>query len=146
MDGIPAGLPALLQATKASGRAAKAGFEWGRTADIYAKAHEELEEFRAARGEASDAATRPGRPAPLSDEQHAAAELEFGDLLFSMAQLARWNGIDPETALRRATVKFMTRFRHMEAQLQAQSRDPSSLDADGWWALWALAKRAEPSA
>ena len=143
LDGIPAALPALMLASKVSGRAAKAGFEWGHTAEIYAKAHEELEEFRAAMDAAHGPGAAQGNAPAGARETASAAELEFGDLLFSLVQVARWSGIDPEAALRRAAEKFAARFRHMERALRTQGRDPATLDADGWWALWAEAKKTE---
>jgi MazG family protein len=131
LDGIPAALPALMLAQKVGGRAAKAGFEWGQADEIHAKIREELDEFQAAMAEAQ-----------ASGDQ-AAAELEFGDLLFALVQVARWSGVDAETALRRATQKFAARFRHMEQALQAEGRDPHTADADVWWALWERAKREQ---
>jgi uncharacterized protein YabN with tetrapyrrole methylase and pyrophosphatase domain len=157
LDGIPPALPALMLAAKVSSRAAKAGFEWDTTDDIFAKAHEEIEEFRAAlaaRNVTSAAkpiaksiasATSAAEPTTTTPDAgtHADAELEFGDLLFSLVQLARWNGVDAETALRRSTAKFSRRFRHMERALQAQSRDPAGVDSAAWWRLWADAKADE---
>jgi len=144
LDGIPAAMPALSQAAKVSSRAAKAGFEWGNTADIYAKAHEELEEFRVAHPDSLPAEPDDTGMSPEArDAAHAAAELEFGDLLFSMVQLARWTRIDPETALRRSTAKFASRFRYMERAIKAEGRDSEALGADEWWKFWAAAKAAE---
>ncbi len=71
------------------------------------------------------------------------AELEFGDLLFALVQLARWSGVDAETALRRASRKFAGRFRHMEQALKAAGRDSHALDAAAWWDLWERAKQEE---
>jgi tetrapyrrole methylase family protein/MazG family protein len=144
LDGIPAALPALLLAAKVSSRAAKAGFEWKNTEEIYAKAHEELDEFQAAMDEARRLQGK-ARPAAPGERAAAAAhaELEFGDLLFSLVQLARWSGIDAEAALRRATAKFAARFRHMEQALRTQGRDPGAITEDEWWTLWAAAKKEE---
>ena len=142
LDGIPANLPALMLASKTSSRAAKAGFEWGAAGEIYARIQEELEEFKSAMKEQSPDAPRPGpelaadRSVPGDD-----AEMEFGDLLFCMVQLARWSNINPERALRRASEKFARRFRHMEQSLRSQGRDPSTVSTDEWWALWDAAKR-----
>jgi MazG family protein len=144
LDGIPAALPALMLAAKVSSRAAKSGFEWNRTEEIYAKAHEELDEFQAAMSE-SQGPDEKGQAAARGERAAAAAhaELEFGDLLFSLVQVARWSGIDAEAALRRATAKFAARFRHMEQALRDQGRDPAAVTNDEWWALWAAAKKEE---
>ncbi len=132
LDGIPEAMPALMRAMKTGSRAAKAGFEWGNTDEIFAKAREELDEFEAARKRA--AAT------PKDVEAREDAELEFGDLLFALVQLARWSGVDAERALRRSTDKFGQRFRHMERSLAAEGRDPAGIHGEAWWKLWAVAK------
>lgn len=139
LDGIPAALPALMRAQKVGSRAAKAGFEWPSTGDILAKAHEELAEFEAAFKSRNTGARSPD--AASRD----AAELELGDLLFALVQLARWSGIDAERGLQRSTNKFASRFRQMEAALAADRTDPVSLEAEAWWELWDRAK-AEGSA
>lgn len=131
MDGIPTTLPALMRAQKVSSRAAKAGFDWNRTDDILAKAHEELDEF---------AEALKGVPDSAGNGSRDAIELELGDLLFAAVQLARWSGVDAERALRRSTDKFAARFRHMEAALAAEGRDPGSVDTKEWWELWKRAK------
>jgi nucleoside triphosphate diphosphatase len=66
---------------------------------------------------------------------------ELGDVLFSLAQLARHLDVDAEEALREADAKFERRFRHMEAQLARQGREPSQAAADELESLWLLAKR-----
>lgn len=102
----------------------------------------------APRGPLENVAEERG-PAPQGDRADrtnaamAGAELEFGDLLFALVQLARWSGVDAETALRRASRKFAERFRHMERALQAAGRDPRVLDSGTWWDLWELAKAEE---
>lgn len=143
MDGVPSALPALQWAHQVSQRAAREGFEWNHRGEIHDKAAEELGEFREAISALADGGSREE------------AEMELGDLLFSLVQLARWEGIDPETALRRSTRKFISRFRWMEAALRARSgqsgEKPSGrqqaprLEPGQWWALWNEAKiGAEP--
>ncbi len=131
LAGIPGGLPALQWAQKVAGRAAKAGFEWNQRGEIFARAAEELEEFR----ESLEAG-----PAARDRE---AAETEFGDLLFALVQVARWSGIDAETALRRATRKFTGRFAWMERTLRERGLSSSALDTAAWEELWQEAKGAE---
>lgn len=171
MEGIPAGLPALQWAGKVGGRAAAAGFDWKATSDIIAKIREEVEEFAEELAALGDSTAGKGGTGPVEapagkgagDADRAAAdspadggngdsnsnrhalETEFGDLLFALVQLSRWQRIDAETALRRATRKFIARFEWMEREMQGQGQNPGSLGDSEWERLWALAKRhAQP--
>ncbi|MCU0975346.1 MAG: nucleoside triphosphate pyrophosphohydrolase [Steroidobacteraceae bacterium] len=116
---VPAALPALTRAEKFGKRAARIGFDWPDATGPRAKIDEELAEF--------DAALAAGAPAE-------SLEAEIGDLLFSVVNLARHHGVDPETALRRTNARFERRFRHVERR-HAQSGQPrSSLEQlDAWW-------------
>ena len=96
LDGVAVGLPALLRAEKLQNRAARSGFDWPDASGPRAKIDEELAEV--------EAATTP---------EHRAEEI--GDLLFATVNWARHLGVDPEAALRQASVKFERRFRAMEA-------------------------------
>ena len=107
LDGVPASLSGLTRALKLTRRAATVGFDWTDPGDVVAKIEEEARELAAEIGGDRDR-----------------VEEEFGDLLFVMANLARHLGVDPETALRRATAKFERRFRAVEAGLTAEGRDP----------------------
>jgi MazG family protein len=120
LDGVPAGLPALMRAMEVSRRAARAGFEWPDEAGVWAKVREEEREFLAAEG-----------PEEQADE--------FADLLFALVNVARWRGIDPEDALRRMVDRFSRRFRAMEA---AAPRALGELAPEEWEALWEQAKAA----
>lgn len=99
LDGIAAGLPALLRAEKVQKKAARAGFDWPDAAPVFGKVREELAEI--------EAELAAGKPAAVEDE--------IGDLLFSVVNLARKLRVDAEPALRRATDKFTARFRQVEA-------------------------------
>ena len=96
LDGVPRGLPALMQAQKVSRKAAAVGFEWETVADVWDKVAEERTEFE--------------EEEPGSD----ARELEFGDVLFALVNVARKEGIDAESALRASTAKFRSRWERME--------------------------------
>jgi tetrapyrrole methylase family protein/MazG family protein len=98
LDGVPEGLPALQRAAKVQNRAAKVGFDWENAAQVVPKLHEETAELEAA----------------MAGDGDVTAEL--GDLLFSLVNLARHLGVDPELALRRSIASFETRFRRMEAE------------------------------
>ena len=113
MEGIPSALPSLLHAAKVQRRAASAGFDWESVEGAYPKVAEELEELRA-------------EP----------SEEELGDLLFAVVNVARHLGLDPEAALRGATVKFRDRFRAVEALAGDRGLDLAALDLDGLDALW----------
>ena len=97
LDGIGEGLPGLLRAEKTQKRAAKVGFDWSELPPVIAKVREELAEVEAA----------------MSDP--AKVEEEIGDLLFAVVNLARKLKVDGEVALQRATEKFATRFKKIEA-------------------------------
>ena len=105
LAGVPASMPALLRAHEIGTRVAAVGFDWDRTEDVLDKIDEEVRELRSALRES------PAR-----------AEDELGDVLFSLANLARKLGIEPESALRHANDKFSRRFDAVEADLEAHGR------------------------
>jgi len=124
LDGVTLGLPALTRAAKLGGRAARVGFDWPDASAVLVKVREEIDELQQALA--------------AGDQGHVKEEL--GDLLFSIAQLARHLRVDPEGALREAGGKFERRFRHMEATLASQGREPADVTPDELEALWAQAK------
>jgi MazG family protein len=125
LDGVTLGLPALTRAAKLGRRAAAVGFDWARAADVLAKVEEECTELRTA----------------LLAGDGDAARAELGDVLFSLAQLARHLPADPEEALRAANAKFERRFRRMESLLAAEGRTPRHADPGELEDLWLRAKR-----
>ena len=125
LDGIALGLPALTRAAKLGKRAAGVRFDWTRPLDVVDKVEEECTELREA----------------LAANNAAAVAEELGDLLFSIAQLARHVGADPEAALRATNAKFERRFRRMEQWLAEQGRSPRDAAPDELEALWARAKQ-----
>ncbi len=131
LDEVPRALPPLERAYKVQKKAAKVGFDWPRSEEVWAKAREELAEAEAA----CEAAARSG--------DHAALEAEIGDLLFSIVNLARWLGVDPALALSRTNEKFTRRFRHVERRMAEQGRELSAGEMRLMDELWEEAKRAE---
>jgi len=125
LDSIPHALPALMLAQQISRKAVSAGFEWETLDGVWDKVREELDEL---------AATEPG-----SSE---AAE-EIGDLLFTIVNLARKQGIDAETALRGTCDKFRGRWSAMEEAAAEQGRRIDELSLGEQEALWQHAKRIE---
>jgi tetrapyrrole methylase family protein / MazG family protein len=122
LSNVPRILPALLRAYVVSKRASRVGFDWERIEDIYAKLDEEIAEMKAAE--------RSGNRDEMEDE--------VGDILFTAANIARYHGIDPETALRGTIDKFVRRFSHIEKNLDLKR---SNLDA--MEALWNEVKDKE---
>src|SRR5262245_26535630 len=110
LSGIAAALPALLRAYQIGTRAASVGFDWTTPGDVVDKIQEEVDELREVAG---------GDGAPIDRER---AEEEMGDLLFSIANLSRKLGIEPETALRKANDKFTKRFTAMEQSIATTGR------------------------
>jgi MazG family protein len=95
LSGVPTALPAMVKAMRMQEKTAQFGFDWENADQVWDKVTEEIEEFRTA-----------------ETEKH--REEEFGDLLFSLINYARWQGIDPETALERTNLKFRQRFESVE--------------------------------
>jgi nucleoside triphosphate diphosphatase len=124
---IPRALPALTRAVKLQKRAARVGFDWTEAGPILAKLREELGELEAAHAAGDPAAT----------------EAELGDLLFTVANLARRLDVDPEAALRGTNARFEARFRRMEALAGERGRALKELDLEEQDALWDEAKALE---
>ena len=122
LDGVPEGLPALQRAHKLQKKASKVGFDWRAMAPVRAHLDSELEELDQA----------------LASGERDAIEDEFGDVLFTLVNLARHLKLDPDLALRRASDKFEGRFRQVE---QLAGAPLSGFDDDRLDALWRQAKR-----
>lgn len=121
LDGVPAALPALLQAHLYSERAARVGFDWPDAAAVVEKVGEEMVELQSARGKEE-------------------IEAEVGDLLFAVVNLARHHGVEAESALRRANQRFARRFRAVEQSARRQGRDLREMTIDELETLWQHAK------
>jgi tetrapyrrole methylase family protein/MazG family protein/ATP diphosphatase len=124
LDDVPPGLPALTRAVKLTRRAARVGFDWPSTREVFDKLREELAELEVEL-EAGDAEK---------------SREELGDFLFVVANLARKLEIEPEDALRAANAKFIRRFHHIEARLAEDGRTPAQSDLAEMDALWDEAK------
>ena len=116
-------MPALAEADAIGGKAAHANFDWRSIDGVIEKVAEEIRELQSVENEAERAD-------------------ELGDVLFSIANLARWLKIDPETALRAATAKFSRRFREIERQARDQNHTLNELSDAELDALWKAAKLA----
>jgi len=128
LDGVSVALPALSRAVKLQRRAARVGFDWRELAEVLDKVAEELEEVRV------EVAAGAG---------HERLSHEIGDLLLASSNLARFAGIDPESALREANGRFERRFRRIEDWLAEQGRDPERSNLAEMEQLWRRAKEEE---
>lgn len=122
LEGIPNMLPALLKAFRVQEKARRVGFDWASSEDALYKLDEETAEFKRA----------------VTEGNQTEAEDEAGDILFSIVNILRLKGINPEDALRRSVDKFTKRFMHME---HACERELSSKTSEELEALWAQAKK-----
>jgi ATP diphosphatase len=127
---VPPGLPALTRALELQGKAARVGFDWGEPGPVLAKIREETDEIATA--------------ATTADREQVTNEI--GDLLFSVVNLARHFGVDPESALRTTNIKFERRFAAIERALAARGKTPQQSTLAEMDALWEDCKRAEKSA
>ncbi len=145
LDGVPTSFPALMQAQKISRKAAAAGFEWDTVDDVWEKVAEEVAELKAAYAAAPKSSD--GKVLKEADEQAAAAvELEFGDVLFSLVNVARRMGVSSENALRATCTKFRRRWAFMEGAAWGQGRRIEDMTADELEELWTISKVVEVSA
>lgn len=123
LSGVPRSLPALLRAYEVGRRVAAVGFDWSKAADVVDKIDEEVRELREALGESPERAAE-----------------ELGDLLFSLANLARKLGVEPESALRAANNKFTDRFDALEAEFERRGRSVHQADLAEMEDVWTVIK------
>lgn len=139
LDGVPKSFPALMQAQKISRKAAAAGFEWDSVDGVWEKVAEEMAELR----EAYAAAPKSSNGKVDGDADPAAKQavaLEFGDVLFSLVNVARKMGVNAEESLRLTCAKFRTRWAFMEGAAAGQDRRIEDLSMEELEELWAMAK------
>lgn len=142
LDGVPKSFPALKQAQKISRKAASAGFEWDTVDDVWVKVDEEIAELKVAYAAAPKSAN--GKVDGGADPQAlAAVELEVGDVLFSLVNVARKMGVQAEEALRATCGKFRTRWAFMEGAAAGQGRRVEDLSMEEMEELWQMSKALE---
>jgi ATP diphosphatase len=152
LDGISPALPSTLAAYELGVRVAEVGFDWARVEDLLDKVEEEVRElrdelkavpptFRACpeRGEGS----APAGLKPGATERDRKVEEEIGDLMFSVANLARYVHRDPESCLRRANQKFERRFRAVEEEAAARGKKVQECSPGELEAFWEAVKKRE---
>jgi MazG family protein len=127
LDGVPPSLPALLKASRLTEKAARVGFDWRRTADVFEKLEEEIREVHAA----------------VDGGDEGMIQEEIGDLLFTIANIARKLDVNAEEALQAANRKFIRRFTSMERSVRERGRNLDQLTLQQMDELWNEAKAAE---
>lgn len=127
LSGVPDSLPAMIKAYRMQDKTRQVGFEWENVEQVWAKVEEEIDEFK-------EVVHLNGSKEALEDE--------FGDILFSLINFARYKGIDPETSLERVNLKFKRRFEYIESKAPKPLKDMTLGEMD---ALWDEAKELERS-
>jgi XTP/dITP diphosphohydrolase len=127
LDGVPKSLPAMVKAYRMQEKARGVGFDWENATQVWEKVNEEIQELQE----------------EVKSNDHERMEKEFGDLLFSLINYARFIGVNPEDALERTNKKFIQRFRFIEEQTNKQGKHLKELTLKEMDAFWDEAKKSE---
>lgn len=120
LSGVPVSLPAVVKAIRIQEKAKQVGFEWENKEDVWKKVEEEMQELQQ----------------EVSAGNNTAMEEEFGDLMFSMINYARFLNVDAETALEKTNKKFIYRFQKMEAEAIAGGKDLAGMSLEEMDSIW----------
>jgi XTP/dITP diphosphohydrolase len=127
LSGVPKSLPAMVKATRIQEKVKGVGFDWENASQVIDKVKEELDELQNELNNKSDK-----------------VEAEFGDLLFSLINYARFIGVDPESALERTNKKFTGRFNFLEKHVKSAGMDLLKMNLKEMDAIWDVAKKEFP--
>ena len=125
LEGVPAGLPALIKANRIQDKVAGVGFDWEKPEQVWEKVQEELSELNK----------------EIENGNKKAVEAEFGDVLFSMINYARFIKVDPENALERTNKKFINRFQYLEKASKEMGKSLHDMTLSEMDVFWNEAKR-----
>ena len=129
LEGVPKSLPAMVKSTRIQEKARGVGFDWEHKDQVFEKV---LEEFKELRNEIN------------SGDDKAKVEKEFGDVLFSMINYARFIGVDPELALERTNKKFIGRFTYLESEVKKKQKDLLKMTLAEMDEIWNESKKKFP--
>ncbi|MDQ3290607.1 MAG: nucleoside triphosphate pyrophosphohydrolase [Bacteroidota bacterium] len=129
LGGVPVSLPALVKAMRIQEKARGAGFDWDEKTQVWEKVEEELQEFK-----------QEFNPTSLTPTDHEKATGEFGDLLFSLINFARFVDINPEEALEKTNMKFIRRFQYMEKESAKDGKNLADMTLSEMDKYWEKAK------
>jgi XTP/dITP diphosphohydrolase len=130
LEGVPVSLPALVKASRIQEKARGVGFDWEKKEQVWEKVEEELQEFKEHFNAESN---------ELIDNEN--AEKEFGDLLFSLINYARFININPENALEKTNKKFIKRFQYLEQKAKELGKDLQNMSLSEMDIFWEEAKK-----
>jgi MazG family protein len=130
LEGVPKSLPALVKAIRIQDKARGVGFDWEKKEQVWEKVEEEMQEFKKEFNAETDEAIN-----------HEKALAEFGDLLFSLVNYARFINIDPEEALERTNKKFIKRFQYLETESAKDGKKMGEMTLDEMDVYWNRAKK-----
>ncbi len=125
LAGVPKSLPSMVKATRIQEKARGVGFDWDNKEQVFEKVQEEFKELHV----------------EIDANNKAKIEDEFGDVLFSMINYARFIGVDPESALEKTNKKFIKRFQYLEDGAKAEGKDIASMSLNEMNAYWEEAKK-----
>ncbi len=125
LEGVPKSLPALVKASRIQDKAKGVGFDWEKPEQVWEKVLEELQEFQV----------------EVADNNQEKMEAEFGDVLFSMINYARFLNINPEDALERTNKKFIKRFQYLESKTKDLGKNLSDMTLTEMDVFWNEAKK-----
>lgn len=127
LEGVPKSLPAMVKATRVQDKARGVGFDWEKPEQVWEKVVEEMTEFKQA--------------VAIGDAQQ--IENEFGDMLFSLINYARFKNVDPELALEKTNKKFIKRFQYLEAEAKKAGKSLHDMSLAEMDVFWNAAKQFE---
>lgn len=124
LEGVPKSLPALVKASRIQDKAASSGFDWDNSEQVFDKVKEEINELHD----------------EVRQADQARMEAEFGDVLFSLINYARFINVDPESALERTNKKFIKRFQFLEQEVKKEGKNLHELTLEQMDVYWDLSK------
>lgn len=127
LEGVPVAMPALVKANRIQEKASGVGFDWEHPQQVWDKVKEEISELGS----------------EIENNDPDKMEAEFGDLFFALVNAARLYGVDPEAALERTNLKFISRFNYLESQTMLKGRDLKSMTLAEMDEIWDEAKKKE---
>ncbi len=127
LEGVPKSLPAMVKAMRLQEKAKGVGFDWDNKEQVWEKVREELNEFHD----------------EIINKNTEKMEEEFGDVLFSLINYARFVGINPETALEKTNKKFIKRFQYLEEKIKQEGKNLQTMSLEEMEKYWQKAKNTE---